>query len=79
MQIIFPALSYDEALSSAELVPLVVRKQQLTDKLLQEIISDTSHKLYDLLPPAKNCQINLRRVNHSGLIGSKRVSSLTTR
>ena len=60
MRIIFPALSYDEALSSAELVPLVVRTQQLTDKLFQEIISDTSRKLYDLLPPANNCQINLR-------------------
>ena len=61
MRIIFPTLSYDEALSSTELVPLVVRRQQLTDKLFQEIISDTSHKLYDLLPPANNCQINLRR------------------
>ena len=61
MRIIFPTLSYDEALSSAELVPFVVRRQQLTDKLFQEIISDTSHKLYDLLPPANNCQINLRR------------------
>ena len=33
MRIIFPALSYDESLSVAELVPLEARRQQLTDKL----------------------------------------------
>ena len=60
MRIIFPALSY-ETLSSAELVPLVVRRRQLTDKLFLQIISDTSHKLNDLLPPANKCQVNFKR------------------
>ena len=66
MRIIFPALPYDKALSSAELYSpshyIVVHRQQLKDKLFLKIISDTSHKLKDLLPPANKCQINLRRI-----------------
>lgn len=61
MRIIFPALSYDESLSVAELVPLEARRQQLTDKLFQQIISDPSHKLNTLLPPVNECQIKLRK------------------
>ena len=61
MRIIFPALSYDESLSVAELVPLEARRQQLTDKLFQQIISDPSHKLNKLLPPVNECQIKLRK------------------
>ena len=61
MRIIFPALSYDESLSIAGLVPLEARRQQLTDKLFQQIISDPSHKLNKLLPPVNECQIKLRK------------------
>ena len=39
----------------------MMRRQQLKDKLFLQIISDTSHELNDLLPPANKCQIDLRK------------------
>ena len=60
MRIIYPSTSYQEALTIAELVPFVVRRQQLTDKLFKQISNDKTHKLNKLLPSENSSTINLR-------------------
>ena len=60
LRIIFPSSSYEEALLLAGLVPLYDRRQQITDKLFQDI-RDPEHKLNRLLPPMNSCTVNLRR------------------
>ena len=60
MRIIYPPTSYQEALAIAGLVPFVVRRQQLTDKLFKQISNDKTHKLNKLLPSENSSTINLR-------------------
>ena len=61
MHIIYPSLSYHAALLTTELVPLSQRRQQLTDKLFQQILNDKMHKLHKLLPDVNNTSVNLRK------------------
>ena len=44
-RIIFPTLSYAEALVLANVVSLFDRRQDLTSKFLNDIVNDESHKL----------------------------------
>lgn len=61
MRIIYPSIPYDEALTTAELVPLFQRRQEITDKLFQQILNDDTHKLHKLLPTVNNTSLNLRK------------------
>ena len=58
--IMFPWVPYDEALNIAGLQQLNVRRQRLTDKLFNEIVSNDSHRLHSLLPPRNMNDFNLR-------------------
>ena len=44
-------LSYEDALQSTGLQRLSHRRDGLSDKRFEEIVTDGSHKLYNLLPP----------------------------
>ena len=61
MRIIFPWVSYNDALSAAGLQSLGDRRQELTDKLFQDIVTNNDHKLHSLLPPCNYNGINLRQ------------------
>ena len=51
MRIIFPSLSYCEAMDKAGIPTLSERRESLSIKLLNEIVSNKHHKLANLLPP----------------------------
>ena len=51
LQIIYPDLSYAEALVAAGITSLYERRQVLSETLFDQIMQDPSHKLHDLLPP----------------------------
>ena len=61
MRIIFPWVSYSDALSAAGLQSLGDRRQELTDKLFQDIVTNNDHKLHSLLLPCNYNGINLRQ------------------
>ena len=50
-----------DALNQANLETLSQRRQSITTKLLDSITCNSDHKLYKLLPPQNNCELNLRR------------------
>jgi hypothetical protein len=60
MKIIFPGITYDEALSITNVQTLKTRRQELTNKLFQEIFSNNSHRLYSILPSRNFSVFNLR-------------------
>ena len=49
LRIIYPGLSYAEALFDAGVEYLFERRQFLTTKLFKEVLNDHNHKLYELL------------------------------
>ena len=51
LRIIYPDLSYAEALVAAGITSLYERRQVLSKTLFDQIMQDPSHKLHDLLPP----------------------------
>ena len=51
LRIIYPNLSYAEALVAAGITSLYERRQVLSETLFDQIMEDPSHKLYDLMPP----------------------------
>ena len=61
MRIIFPFVPYSDALNQANLETLSQRRQSITTKLFDSITCNSDHKLYKLLPPQNNCELNLRR------------------
>ena len=61
MCIIYPSIPYDEALTTAEIIPLFQRRQEITDKLFQQILNDDTHKLHKLLPTVNNTSLKLRK------------------
>ena len=50
MRIIFPNLSYCEALNKAGIPTLSERRESLSIKLFEDIVSNEHHKLANLLP-----------------------------
>ena len=51
MQIIFPSLSYCGAMDKAGIPTLSGRRESLSIKLFEDIVSNEHHKLANLLPP----------------------------
>ena len=51
LRIIFPGLSYKEALSASNLTTLEERRELLTTTLFKEAVENKSHKLNKHLPP----------------------------
>ena len=54
MHIIYPDLSYADAIVKADLPSLVNRRDSLCSKLFDSIVNNNSHKLMNLLPPKAN-------------------------
>ena len=50
LKIMCPNLSYDEALTHVEIVPLSVHHSNICAMLFNEILSDSDHRLQALLP-----------------------------
>ena len=59
LKIIYPKLTYREALAVCNL-PTLRERQKLCDKLFSEVVSNPKHKPHKLLPSRNECQINLR-------------------
>ena len=51
LQIIYPDLTYAEALVAAGITSLYERRKVLSETLFNQIMGDPSHKLHELLPP----------------------------
>ena len=65
MQIIFPSLSYCEAMDKAGIPTLSERRESLSMKLFKDIVSNEHHKLPNLLPPmASSHARHLRNKRH---------------
>ena len=60
MKIIFPGITYNEALNITNVQKLKTRRQELTNKLFQEIVSNDSHRLHCILPSRNFSNFNLR-------------------
>ena len=78
MRIIFPFVSYSDALHQANLETLSRRRQSITAKLFDSITCNSDHKLYELLPPCNNCESNLRqkkKFNVPALAKTKRLKN----
>lgn len=60
LRIIYPFVSYADALKRCDLPSLYDRRDALTIKLFKEISYDPNHKLNHLLPEANRCPVNLR-------------------
>ena len=54
MHIIYPDLSYADAIVKVDLPSLVNRRDSLCSKLFDSIVNNNSHKLMNLLPPKAN-------------------------
>ena len=54
MHIIYPDLSYAEAIVKADLPSLVNQRESLCSKLFDSVVNNNSHKLMNLLPPKAN-------------------------
>ena len=50
MRIIFPDLSYEDALATLDMKNLWVRREDLCQKVFKSIVKDENHKLHHLLP-----------------------------
>ena len=61
LRIIFPVLSYQEALKECNIATLYQRHQLLTERLFSEIKDNTCHKLHGLLPSCNLSTVALRR------------------
>jgi len=61
LAIIYPGLSYTDALEMSNLLPLTERRIELCSKLFKEMQQE-NHKLHKLLPPTNKPAYNLRRV-----------------
>ena len=51
LHIIYPQLSYQDALDALELQTLYSRRRDLCNKLFESVLRDEEHKLHKLLPP----------------------------
>ena len=60
LRIIFPHLSYQNAMREADIETLYNRREFLTKDLFNKIVQDPSHKLHTLLPDKNQSNVNLR-------------------
>ena len=64
LKIMCPSLSYNEALTHMEKVPLSVHHSNICTTLFNEILSDSDHRLRAFLPPSHQaCKYSLRRTS----------------
>ena len=61
MAIIMPTESYSSTLDILDIPPLKDHHEQLCAKLFQTIVSDTNHKIHNLLPDRNQPSYNLRQ------------------
>ena len=61
LRIIYPTLSYAEALSASRLPTLFKRREQISSKLFVEISTNEGHKLHSLLPEVNMSTNSLRK------------------
>ena len=59
LKITLPGTSYTDALDLTGLQRLSVRRDEITQKLFNEISSNENHKLHDLIPPRTDTPINV--------------------
>ena len=59
-RIIYPALSYAEAISASGLPTLSKRREEISSKLFVEICTNKEHKLHSLLPEVNISTYSLR-------------------
>ena len=60
MHVIFPDLSYNDALAETKLSKLGERWEKLRGDLFSNIVKNDNHKLAHLLPPRVNVSRNMR-------------------
>ena len=60
LSIIFPSMSYNKACEVLGITPITEHQSQLCSKLLDAIVTDSKHKLHDLLPQENNASYNFR-------------------
>ena len=61
LPIIYPQVTYEEALEKANLPTLKHRREKLVVQLFNNIMTDDQHQLHSLLPNKKESRYNLRR------------------
>jgi hypothetical protein len=63
LRIIFPDLKYEDALVTAGVVSLFLRRKTISEKLFVQMCDETSHKLHSLVPPRHKTGYSLRNDN----------------
>ena len=61
LRIIYPGMSYNQALEFSGLLTLFKRREEMSSKLFNEIVDDPGHTLHKLLPPKNPANYFLRR------------------
>ena len=62
LRIIYPDLSYTEALMKSNLSKLHLRRNELTERLFNDVVRDDSNKIHPLLPALNSCPRTLRNM-----------------
>ena len=61
LRIIYPGMSYNQALEFSGLPTLFKRREEISSKLFNEVVDDPGHTLHKLLPPKNPSNYSLRR------------------
>ena len=61
LRIIYPGMSYNQALEFSGLPTLFKRREEISSKLFNEVVDDRGHTLHKLLPPKNPSNYSLRR------------------
>ena len=61
LRIIYPGMSYNQALEVSGLPTLFKRREEISSKLFNEVVGDPEHTLHKLLPPKNPANYSLRR------------------
>ena len=61
LRIIYPGMSYNQALEFSGLPTLFKRREEISSKLFNEVVGDPGHTLHKLFPPKNPSNYSLRR------------------
>jgi len=61
LRIIYPGMSYNQALEFSGLPTLFKRREEISSKLFNEVVGDPGHTLHKLLPPKNPSNYFLRK------------------
>ena len=61
VRIIYPRMSYNQAIEVSGLPTLFKRREEISSKLFNEVVGDPGHTLHKLLPPKNPANYSLRR------------------